>query len=125
MQREIFREFVQLGNIERDRAKGLGLGLAIVDRLAKLLDCPVTLRSAPGAGSVFQVSVPLAERQRLPAPGSQGATTFAMARGLILVIDDDSVIQSAMQSLLTSVDHWRHGLRSPPQGAGERSDPAA
>jgi len=105
LQREIFREFVQLGNVERDRAKGLGLGLAIVDRLSKLLDCPVTLRSAPRAGSVFQVSVPLAERQFLPAPGSQDAPIFATARGLILVIDDDSVIQSAMGSLLTS---WGH-----------------
>jgi two-component system, sensor histidine kinase len=105
LQREIFREFVQLENVERDRAKGLGLGLAIVDRLARLLDCPVTLRSAPGAGSVFQVSVLLAERQLLPAPNSQGAPIFATARGLILVIDDDSVIQSAMRSLLTS---WGH-----------------
>jgi signal transduction histidine kinase len=107
LQREIFREFVQLGNVERDRAKGLGLGLAIVDRLAKLLDCPVTLRSTPGAGSVFQVSVPLADRQRLPAPSSQDAPISATARGLILVIDDDSVIQSAMRSLLTS---WGHDV---------------
>ena len=107
LQREIFREFVQLANVERDRAKGLGLGLAIVDRLAKLLDCPVTLRSAPGNGSVFQISVPLAERQLLPAPSSQGAPIFATARALILVIDDDSVIQSAMRSLLTS---WGHDV---------------
>jgi signal transduction histidine kinase/CheY-like chemotaxis protein len=105
LQREIFREFVQLGNVERDRAKGLGLGLAIVDRLSKLLDCPVTLRSELGKGSVFEVSVPLAERQLLPAPSPQGAPMFATARGLILVIDDDSVIQSAMRSLLTS---WGH-----------------
>jgi signal transduction histidine kinase len=49
-QQEVFHEFVQLGNVERDRAKGLGLGLAIVDRLAKLLDCPVSLRSAPEKG---------------------------------------------------------------------------
>jgi two-component system, sensor histidine kinase len=104
---EVFREFVQLGNVERNRAKGLGLGLAIVDRLAKLLDCPVTLRSVPGAGSVFQVSVPLAEKQLLPAPSLEGAPTFATARGLSLVIDDDAVIQSAMRSLPTS---WGHDV---------------
>lgn len=104
-QRKVFREFFQLGNLERDRAKGLGLGLAIVDRLAKLLDCPVTLRSAPGKGSVFKISVALAERQGLGAPSPRGAPMFAMPRGLILVIDDDPVIQSAMQSLLSS---WGH-----------------
>ena len=106
-QREVFREFFQLSNLERDRAKGLGLGLAIVDRLAKLLDCPVTLRSTPGKGSVFKISVALAQRQRLGAPSPQGAPRFAMPRGLILVIDDDRVIQSAMQSLLSS---WGHDV---------------
>ena len=80
-QHEVFHEFVQLGNVERDRAKGLGLGLAIVDRLAKLLDCPVTLRSAPGEGSVFQVNVPLAQRQLLPTPSPQGAPMFATRAG--------------------------------------------
>jgi signal transduction histidine kinase/CheY-like chemotaxis protein len=106
-QREVFREFFQLGNLERDRAKGLGLGLAIVDRLAKLLDCPLTLRSAPGKGSVFKISVALAERQRLGAPSPERAPMFAMPRGLILVIDDDPVIQSAMRSLLSS---WGHDV---------------
>ncbi len=106
-QREVFREFFQLGNLERDRAKGLGLGLAIVDRLAKLLDCPVTLRSTPGKGSVFKISVALAGRQRLSAPSPQRAPMFAMPSGLILVIDDDPVIQSAMQSLLSS---WGHDV---------------
>ena len=104
-QHEVFREFFQLSNPERDRAKGLGLGLAIVDRLAKLLDCPVTLRSTPGKGSVFKISVALAQRQRLGAPSPQRAPMFAMPRGLILVIDDDPVIQSVMQSLLSS---WGH-----------------
>jgi CheY-like chemotaxis protein len=113
-QYEVFHEFVQLGNVEGDRAKGLGLGLAIVDRLAKLLDCPVTLRSAPGAGSVFQVSVPLAEKQLLPLPSLEDAPAFATPRGLILVIDDDSVIQSAMRSLLTS---WGHDVMAAGSGA--------
>jgi len=59
LHREIFHEFYQLGNPERDRAKGLGLGLAIVDGLARLLDHPVALASRPGKGSVFSVEVPL------------------------------------------------------------------
>ena len=54
----MFEEFYQLDNPERDRAKGLGLGLAIVRRLSLLLDCPVTLVSESGKGSVFRIAVP-------------------------------------------------------------------
>lgn len=57
---EIFEEYVQLGNPERDRRKGLGLGLAIVSRLARMLGHHVTVASVPGKGSVFAVEVPLA-----------------------------------------------------------------
>ena len=106
-QQEVFHEFVQLGNVERDRAKGLGLGLAIVDRLAKLLDCPVTLRSAPEKGSVFQVNVPLAQGQVLTVPRAQDASMLPTRRGTVLVIDDDTVIQSAMRGLLSS---WGHDV---------------
>jgi two-component system, sensor histidine kinase len=65
----IFQEYYQLGNPERDRTKGLGLGLAIVRRLADLLGCPLMLRSKPGKGSCFEVVVPLAtERTRFRSP---------------------------------------------------------
>ena len=57
---EVFKEFVQLNNTERDRAKGLGLGLAIVRRLADLLALPLILRSRPGRGTVFTLLVPMA-----------------------------------------------------------------
>ncbi|WP_294536988.1 hybrid sensor histidine kinase/response regulator [uncultured Rhodoblastus sp.] len=104
-QQQIFREFYQLANSERDRAKGLGLGLAIVDRLAKLLDCRLSLKSAPGKGSVFRIVVPLAHNQVLNAALAPEAPLNAMPRGLILVIDDDAAIQGAMASLLSS---WGH-----------------
>ena len=52
---EIFEEFTQLGNPERDRTKGLGLGLAIVHRLAQLLGLEVTIKSTLGRGSLFRV----------------------------------------------------------------------
>jgi len=58
----IFEEFYQLGNPERDRTRGLGLGLAIVDRVAKLLGHAVEVRSQPGKGSMFAV------RCRQPRP---------------------------------------------------------
>jgi CheY-like chemotaxis protein len=94
----VFQEYVQLGNPERDRTKGLGLGLAITRRLGRLLDCPVTLRSAPGRGSVFSVSVPLASRpaaalvrQPEPAPALSG---------LVYVVDDEALVQESTARLL-------------------------
>ena len=54
----LFHEFYQVGNPERDSGKGLGLGLSIVARLAEILDHPVQVRSIPGRGTVFAVSVP-------------------------------------------------------------------
>ena len=59
-QERVFQEYYQLGNPERDRTRGLGLGLAIVRRLTHLLDCRLTLRSEPGRGSCFEVTIPLA-----------------------------------------------------------------
>ncbi len=56
----IFDEYFQVGNPQRDPAKGLGLGLSIVRRLAKTLGCQVSCRSRPGKGSVFEFGVPLA-----------------------------------------------------------------
>ena len=57
---DIFLEYFQVANQERDRAKGLGLGLAIVKRLSELLQTPVAVRSHPGRGTLFEVSLPLA-----------------------------------------------------------------
>jgi signal transduction histidine kinase len=64
-QAEIWEEFTQLGNLERDRSKGLGLGLAIVARTGKLLGHPVGLRSQPGKGAVFFIEAPLAPPPRV------------------------------------------------------------
>ncbi|PKO84797.1 MAG: hybrid sensor histidine kinase/response regulator [Betaproteobacteria bacterium HGW-Betaproteobacteria-11] len=58
---EVFEDYVQLDNPERNREKGLGLGLAICRRLAALLAAPLGLRSHPGRGSVFWLELPLAE----------------------------------------------------------------
>ncbi|WP_081650165.1 ATP-binding protein [Azospirillum brasilense] len=74
-QSAIFDDFRQLGNPNRDRRHGLGLGLAIVRRLATLLGLPVSLRSVPGKGSVFAVDVPLAAASaaELPVESSSAA----------------------------------------------------
>ena len=70
-QDRIFEEFYQLDNPERDRAKGLGLGLTIVRRLADLLECPLSLRSNPGQGSVFKILVPYAGAAAVICRGSR------------------------------------------------------
>ena len=54
----IFQEFFQAGNPERNPGKGLGLGLSLVERLARLLDHSLSVRSVPGSGSVFGISLP-------------------------------------------------------------------
>src|SRR5581483_2199794 len=61
----IFEEFQQLANPERDRRKGLGLGLAIVERAARLLEHPIGVESTPGRGSRFCVTVPCGDPQTL------------------------------------------------------------
>ena len=101
-QQDIFREFYQLENPGRDRAKGLGLGLAIVDRLATLLRHRITLDSAPGQGSRFCVTLPSGDA----AAVVRVATEFSQhdVSGLrIMVIDDEADVRSGMQAVL---DAW-------------------
>lgn len=64
-QDNIFKEFVQLGNPERDRSKGLGLGLSIAKRHVDILGLPLSLRTRLGKGSVFAISLPV-----VPAPSA-------------------------------------------------------
>ncbi|MBS1173092.1 MAG: hypothetical protein H6R12_1922 [Proteobacteria bacterium] len=101
---EIFREFVQLGSPQRNRDKGLGLGLAIVDRLSRLLDHPVGFRSLVGRGTVFSVTVP-----RGQAPRREDAAVPTRAHGgdfsglRILAIDDDPDVLESLVAFLTQV----------------------
>lgn len=97
-QSSIFVEFVQLDNPARDRSKGLGLGLAIVRRLADLLYHPITLRSAPGRGSVFGVVVPLARAESSATP--QPLQEQDLLGRIIVMIDDDSLAQESLAGLL-------------------------
>ena len=60
-QQAVFEEFFQVGNSQREQSKGPGLGLAIVDRLGRAMNTPVSLRSALGHGSVFSLRLELAQ----------------------------------------------------------------
>nr|WP_247897040.1 MHYT domain-containing protein [Azospirillum argentinense] len=102
---EVFVEFAQLANPERDRRKGLGLGLAIVRRLAGLLGHEVTLRSRPGRGSAFGLTVPsVAPRQVMktcrPAPQSGAQPPANGGKGLVVVVEDDAIILLSMRTML-------------------------
>ncbi len=110
----IFEEYFQIENSERDRAKGLGLGLAIVRRLTNLLACPLELRSVAGRGSCFSVTVRVS---RSPATYAEpDAIQFArpVDRGLIIVVDDEAAIREAMSSLLKS---WGYTVVAAGSGA--------
>ncbi|SOD92590.1 NahK/ErcS family hybrid sensor histidine kinase/response regulator [Caenispirillum bisanense] len=108
--REIFQEFRRLDNPRAPGgARGLGLGLAIVDRIADMLKMEVTVRSEEGRGSVFAVRVPLGYGEAV-AEGDGGATTREadMERALrgrrVLVLDDDPAILDGMRALLAAWD---------------------
>jgi signal transduction histidine kinase len=99
----IFSEFYRLDRPHRD-AGGLGLGLAIVDRLCRLLKHPVELRSVVGKGSCFSVTVPTA---RVPAtmvkpPAALRPRFSASDRKLVVVIDDDPLVLEGMGGLIRS-----------------------
>jgi signal transduction histidine kinase len=97
----IFGEFVQLHNTERDRSRGLGLGLAIVRSSAKLLGHEVRLRSTPSRGSAFGITLPACEPTIPPsAETAPVSEERPRARGKIVIIDDDAGIRRALVDLL-------------------------
>jgi signal transduction histidine kinase len=105
--RRIFDEFYRLSDPQHDRrghGGGLGLGLAIVDRLCRLLDHPVSLSSKVGRGSCFSVTVPIAVAMaKAVAPSTQPVAALNLAAGkLIVVIDDDVLALDGMCGLLRS-----------------------
>jgi len=97
----IFDEFVQLGNPERDRRKGLGLGLSIARRGAALLGSEIRLASRPGWGSRFSVAQPVAAAAEPVRAVRQGIAPMPRARDLpLLVVEDDRDVRAALGDVL-------------------------
>lgn len=99
----IFLEFNQLGTGKSAKSSGVGLGLAIVERIAKMLDYRVLVRSRPGCGSVFSIDVPLAEavpRERISAPVIAPQLGDPLPGRRLLVIDNEESILHSMAALL-------------------------
>lgn len=115
----IWEEFHQVGNQERDRQQGLGLGLAIVRRLAGLLGHKVEVRSEPGRGSVFSVEMEsVVERmEEAPVRTALPAREDVEGRGrLAVLVDDDAIVLMGLQAILAngSSRYWLPGRRIRP-----------
>jgi signal transduction histidine kinase/ActR/RegA family two-component response regulator len=110
----IFEEFYQAHNPGRDRARGLGIGLSIVQRLSRLLDHPVEVRSRPGCGSRFRLVLPAERVPALPVVWNDlldehNAVAPPGLQGRALLIDDEAAIREAMEALLRS---WSVDVRA-------------
>ncbi len=110
----IYQEFVQLANPGRDRRRGHGLGLAIVARLARLLDHPVGLRSRLGHGSCFAVSLPEDEPHQLTEPLTAPQGQPLQGRCVALVEDDEAVREATVALLRTwGCEVWAEAAVAP------------
>ncbi len=107
-QEEIFREFTRIGDVE---AEGLGLGLALSRRIARLLGAEIELSSRRGHGSCFTLDLPVgALTEPGIAPVLPSAKSDAATRPLrVLVVDDDASVVDATMAMLRSIGHMPLG----------------
>ncbi len=98
----IFEEFYQLDNPGRDRSRGVGLGLAIVQRLCELIGATVNVESVVGSGTAFSVSMPAMAAEslqpELPAPT---VMEIPLQGKRVYVVDDEVDILRSMNTLLS------------------------
>jgi two-component system CheB/CheR fusion protein len=102
----IFREYHQIDNAARERSRGLGLGLAIVQRLSQMLGHAVDVASRPGHGSVFSIAVPWAAGA--PPSAATGPTDAAQAaarQASILIVEDDQDLLGLLELVLVGEGH--------------------
>ena len=98
-QDRVFEEFVQLDNPGRQRDLGLGLGLAIVQRCARLMAAPLQLRSVPGRGSCFGLRLLAADTTPPPPPEAVPPAAWLAGR-LVLLVEDDPAVRDALVARL-------------------------
>ena len=105
--KEIFKEFKRLKSSQTSFRNGLGLGLAIVDKISKVLEHPVMVRSTIDKGSVFSVKVPLGvinEQPKLINTFNYALETPVLAHSKIWLIDNDANVCAGMAELLSGWD---------------------
>jgi signal transduction histidine kinase/ActR/RegA family two-component response regulator len=119
---QIFEEFYQVANAARDHRQGLGLGLSIVSRLARLIGADTLVRSQEGQGTWFTVTVPVDASAH--APARPLATTEVVTGRRIMVIEDDAKVRAGLELLLESWSCEVIGAESAQEAleAGERAE---
>ncbi|MGF7175753.1 ATP-binding protein [Azospirillum doebereinerae] len=100
---EIYEEFFQVGNPARDHRLGLGLGLAIVRRCARLLDVELQVRSNEGRGTRFTILLPL--DGSVPVAPAPSIKTRIAGGARIMIIEDNPKIRTGFQMLLECWDY--------------------
>ncbi|NOZ66013.1 MAG: hybrid sensor histidine kinase/response regulator [Alphaproteobacteria bacterium] len=105
----IFTEYYQIDNPERDQNKGLGLGLSIVKGMCELLGYNIEVHSIIGKGTSFYLTVPLSNRLPVLARDSTQQINMTMKTGNIILIDDESDTLDAMSHL---IGNWGHMVLS-------------
>jgi len=98
-QPHIFEEFYQVGNPGRERGKGLGLGLSIVERIARLLDAEVKVLSTEGRGSCFSLLMPMRDDDE-PVLASDLSEELGLGQYRILIIEDELEVRGGLELLL-------------------------
>jgi signal transduction histidine kinase len=106
-QQHVFEEFYQVQGrhlVTAEQRKGLGLGLAIVARLTKLMGAPLALRSRPGRGTVFTLELPIGKAAPpFAGPASTtSASVVTLAGRTIVVIEDDRAVREGLEVLLNA-----------------------
>jgi len=102
----IFEDFYQVEQEHGEKREGLGLGLSIVQRLGRLLGHPIEVRSEPGRGSCFAVTVPKSETAVASSSGTRfKRVSVELQRGRILIVDDQPSLARAAQLLLQVEGH--------------------
>ena len=96
----IFQEFYQVGNPERDRSVGLGLGLAIVLRISMLLGIETQVVSSPGQGSRFILTMPCTEDEKIHSAPALLNEPLNLRQLSVLVVDDEKDVRQGMRLLL-------------------------
>ena len=130
-QARIFDEFYQVPNTQRvspDQRKGLGLGLAIVRRLAGLMNAALTVHSQPRRGTVFTLELPRGKAPRAPAAAVPGKVPvgITLSGRLIVIVEDEPAVRAGLEVLLQG---WGAQVASFDSVAAsrawaQRSDPA-
>lgn len=104
---KIFEECFQVGNLSRDRTKGLGLGLSIARRMARLLKGEVSFRSRPGQGTVFEIVLPSGDEREpaverapqniQPTTRAEGEDRANLRGWRVVVVEDDPMVAKSLE----------------------------